>query len=130
MTKVEIIESSDTSDTSEVLEVPAVATVAVAAEVSRKHTKNRIILNLMIKNESRIIVRCLEHALRHVDAISILDTGSTVDTVAICESYLATCGSPYLISVEPFRTFGYNRTVSFQKAQELCASLSWDPTTT
>jgi glycosyltransferase involved in cell wall biosynthesis len=140
MTKVEIIEEvAEVAEVAEVVaavpvaavvEVPIALPIVPVAEVPRKHTKNRIILNLMIKNESRIIVRCLEHALRHVDAISILDTGSTDDTVAICEKYLATCGSPYLISVEPFRTFGYNRTVSFQKAQELCASLSWDPTTT
>ena len=42
--------------------------------LSPAHHHNRIILLLMIKNEERIIQRCLYHALPHVDAISILDT--------------------------------------------------------
>jgi len=94
------------------------------------HNHNRIILNLMIKNEERIIQRCLTHALPHVDAISILDTGSTDYTVERCQHFLSTCGKPFKISVEPFKTFGHNRTVSFQKAQELCTELSWDPEVT
>ena len=90
------------------------------------HNTNRIILNLMIKNESKIIQRCLQHAFPYVDAISILDTGSTDDTVARCELFLKKKGKPYQISTEPFKNFGYNRTISFQKSQELCTSLEWD----
>lgn len=84
----------------------------------------------MIKNESKIIERCIGNALDHVDAISILDTGSTDNTVEICEKVLSACGKPYKISVEPFKTFGYNRTISFKKAQELCTELGWDAQTT
>lgn len=84
----------------------------------------------MIKNESKIIERCLGNALEHVDAISILDTGSTDHTVEVCEKFLSACGKPYKISVEPFKNFGYNRSVSFVKAQELCTELKWDPDTT
>jgi tetratricopeptide (TPR) repeat protein len=91
------------------------------------HNYNKIILLLMIKNESKIIERCIGRALEHVDAICILDTGSTDDTIAVCERYLSSVGKPFKISVEPFKNFGYNRTVSFQKAQELCTELSWDP---
>lgn len=127
MTKVEIIEDTQEIGADKVVEAIEAIEAINPTRISYRHHKNRIILNLMIKNESRIIVRCLEHALPHVDAISLLDTGSTDNTVAICKAYLSTCGIPYLLSVEPFRTFGYNRTVSFQKAQELCRSLSWDP---
>ena len=42
-----------------------------------------IILLLMIKNESKIIERCIERALEHVDAVCILDTGSTDNTVEV-----------------------------------------------
>lgn len=90
------------------------------------HTHNKIILNLMIKNESKIIERCINRALEYVDAISILDTGSTDNTVEICNNFLKECGKPFIISVEPFKNFGYNRTISFQKAQELCRNLKWD----
>ena len=90
------------------------------------HNHNKIIMNLMIKNESKIIERCIERALDHVDAISILDTGSTDNTVEICNKFLEKCGKPFNVSVEQFKTFGYNRTISFQKAQELCKKLGWD----
>jgi glycosyltransferase involved in cell wall biosynthesis len=91
------------------------------------HNHNKIILLLMIKNESKIIERCIGRALEYVDAVSILDTGSTDNTVDICEEFLTKTGKPFKISVEPFKNFGYNRTISFQKAQELCTELAWDP---
>ncbi len=94
------------------------------------HTYNKIILNLMIKNESKIIKRCISNALDHVDAVSVLDTGSIDNTVEICENVLRESGKPYKISVEPFKNFGYNRTISFQKSQELCNELKWDDTIT
>jgi glycosyltransferase involved in cell wall biosynthesis len=53
------------------------------------HHYNKIILTLMIKNESKIIERCMSNALEHVDAINILDTGSTDETVTICEKYFS-----------------------------------------
>jgi tetratricopeptide (TPR) repeat protein len=94
------------------------------------HNHNKIILLLMIKNESKIIERCIGRALQHVDAVCILDTGSTDNTVEICNSFLSASGKPYKVSVEPFKNFGYNRTVSFQKVQELCKELGWDADTT
>ena len=90
------------------------------------HNHNKIILLLMIKNESKIIERCLERALEYVDAISILDTGSTDNTVEVCNAFLSKSKKPFKVSVEPFKNFGYNRTISFQKAQELCTELEWD----
>ena len=94
------------------------------------HNHNKIILNLMIKNESKIIERCIGRALEHVDAVSILDTGSTDNTVEICNTFLSASGKPFKVSVEPFKNFGFNRTVSFKKAQELCTELEWDATKT
>ena len=84
----------------------------------------------MIKNESKIIERCIGRALEHVDAVSILDTGSTDNTVEICNTFLTASGKPFKVSVEPFKNFGYNRTVSFKKVQELCKELEWNATKT
>ena len=94
------------------------------------HAHNRLILLLMIKNESAIIERCLAHATPYVDAIAILDTGSTDDTVERCEAYLSKRGKPYQVETEPFQNFGKTRTASFKVAQRLCGRLEWDPTTT
>ena len=90
------------------------------------HNHNNIILLLMIKNESKIIERCIGRALEHVDAICILDTGSTDNTVEVCNNFLSASKKPFKVSVEPFKNFGYNRTVSFEKAQELCKELGWN----
>jgi len=84
----------------------------------------------MIKNESKIIERCIGRALEHVDAVCILDTGSTDDTVEVCNKFLEASGKPFKLSADPFKNFGYTRTVSFQKAQELCKELEWDADTT
>ena len=103
---------------------------AVTVVITNAHTHNKIILLLMIKNESKIIKRCIEHAISHVDAVAILDTGSTDNTVEVCEEVLTAFGKPFKISVEPFKNFGHNRSVSFVKAQELCGELGWDATMT
>lgn len=90
---------------------------------------SKIILVLMIKNESKIIKRCIDNAINHVDAVSILDTGSTDDTVAIVEEHLSISGKPFKVNIEPFKSFGYNRSISFTKAQDLCKSLEWNAET-
>ena len=90
----------------------------------------KIILGLMIKNEMKIIERCLESAIDHVDAICIMDTGSEDDTVNICKLYLEKTGKPYRIHIELFKNFGYNRTKTYEKACELCTELNWDKNTT
>ncbi len=112
-----IVESLDNSSLNEVV-VPFPPPAA--------HHKNKIILLLMIKNESQIIVRCLEHALPHVDAIAILDTGSTDDTVERAKSFLEQSNKPFQIASDPFKNFGYSRTQSFRVAQALCTTLQWD----
>jgi tetratricopeptide (TPR) repeat protein len=89
------------------------------------HRYNKIILLLMIKNESRIIERCITHAISHVDAVFILDTGSTDNTIDVCRDVLENTGKPFRIKVDPFKNFGKSRTVSFQGAQEFCTELGW-----
>jgi len=84
----------------------------------------------MIRNESKIIQRCLQHALPFVDAIAVLDTGSTDNTIELCKETLDISQKPYLIRRNPFKNFGHNRTLSFVCAQALCEKLEWDPTMT
>jgi tetratricopeptide (TPR) repeat protein len=96
----------------------------------RVHHHNKIILNLMIKNESNIIERCIGNSIHMVDAVSIHDTGSIDNTLEVCKRYLTASGKPFRISSHPFKTFGHNRTTSFIEAQELCKELEWDATTT
>ena len=50
----------------------------------------RVILLLMIKNESRIIRRSILSALPIADAVCVSDTGSTDDTVQVLEEFYPT----------------------------------------
>lgn len=82
-------------------------------------------LILMIKNESKILQRCLQAVENVVDCFCILDTGSTDNTVEIANEFLKTHTG--CVTVEPWKNFGHNRTVSFQNAQKYIRDeLKWD----
>jgi glycosyltransferase involved in cell wall biosynthesis len=78
----------------------------------------------MIKNEEKILKRCLEAVENIVDCFCICDTGSTDKTVEIANEFLKTHKGN--LTVEPFRDFGYNRTVSFQNAVKYVSTLGWN----
>ncbi len=85
----------------------------------------RIILTLMVKNESRIIERCLEQALPHVDATLISDTGSTDDTIALARTRLELESKPFRIQEADWKDFGYNRSLSFTATKAFTEELGW-----
>lgn len=73
-------------------------------------------LNMIVKNESRIIERLLESVISIIDSYCICDTGSTDDTKERIERFMQTRGIPGEVFVEPFKNFGYNRNLALQKA--------------
>lgn len=84
----------------------------------------KLVLILMIKNEEKILRRCLEAVENLVDCFCICDTGSTDNTMTIAGEFLdKRVGN---LTVEPFQNFGYNRTISFQNAQKYVKSLGWN----
>jgi glycosyltransferase involved in cell wall biosynthesis len=93
--------------------------------------QKRVILLSMIKNESRIIKRCIESTLSIADGICICDTGSTDNTVELLTEYLKTTlsipGRIYTGDTHLWKNFGYNRSQSFLAAVDYCKSLGWDP---
>jgi glycosyltransferase involved in cell wall biosynthesis len=70
---------------------------------------NTIGLCMIVKNESKIILRCLESARPIVDYVLIEDTGSTDGTQAIVREWLNRVGMIGEVYEEPWRDFGYNR---------------------
>ena len=90
-------------------------------------TPTRIIATLMIKNEERIIRRCIERILAGgVDAICISDTGSTDGTLGILAEYLPTLSIPTRVVSHEWCNFGHNRTLSYQAARAFCGDLGWN----
>lgn len=82
------------------------------------YPKGQLCLNMIVKNESRIIERLLESALPIIDTYCICDTGSTDNTVEVIREYMAKAQKPGIVFTELFVNFGYNRTVALERAAE------------
>ena len=67
-------------------------------------------LNMIVKNESKIIKRLFDSVISIIDCYCICDTGSTDNTVEIIGEYFKEKGIPGKIVKEPFKNFCYNRT--------------------
>lgn len=80
---------------------------------------NTICLNMIVKNESRVILRLLESVVQVIDGYCICDTGSTDNTIELIEGFFADKGIPGKIIREPFRDFGYNRTFALQACADI-----------
>jgi len=91
----------------------------------------RMLLVLMVKNESRILERCLEAALPFVDAALLADTGSSDDTVAVFQAVMSRKDKPHKVSLSEWRDFGHNRSLSLEAARDFAIKeLEWPPEST
>jgi glycosyltransferase involved in cell wall biosynthesis len=84
----------------------------------------RFVLILMVRNEEKILRRCLEATEGVVDAVCLHDTGSNDTTKDIATEYLKTHDGCLTESV--WSDFGTNRTNSFRAAKEFVQSKGWD----
>jgi tetratricopeptide (TPR) repeat protein len=72
----------------------------------------KICLNMIVKNESKVILRLLNSVLPIIDSYCICDTGSTDNTIEIIETFFKENNIEGRIVNEPFQDFGYNRTIA------------------
>jgi len=84
----------------------------------------KLVLILMIRNEEKILRRCLESVKGVVDAFCISDTGSTDSTCQIAEEFLKE--NPGCLAKSIWKDFGHNRSLSFNAAQDWVKSRGWD----
>lgn len=98
---------------------------SAAGETKSKASKNKLCLTMIVKNESRIIERCLNSVKGIIDCVSICDTGSTDNTVAIIENFLEKNHIPGKVHNDPWKNFGYNRTNSAALAQKTLIDLGF-----
>lgn len=78
----------------------------------------------MVKNEEKIIQRCMAAVEGVVDAYIVTDTGSTDKTVELASEFLSTREG--CLNVDTWKNFGHNRTLSFKNAQSFCKSKGYD----
>ena len=72
-------------------------------------------LNMIVKNEGRIIERLLESVSPIIDFYCICDTGSTDNTKEIIKSFFDKKNINGIIFDEQFVNFAHNRNVSLKK---------------
>ena len=90
----------------------------------------KIVLILMIKNESAILRRCINSLIDFIDAFCITDTGSLDDTVDIALDIIKNSDKPGKVCKTIFQDFGTTRTESFDFAKEFVKTLGWNLDTT
>lgn len=79
--------------------------------------KSSLCLNMIIRDEEKIIRRCLESAKPFITSFCIVDTGSTDRTKEIIREVMD--GIPGELHERPWVNFGHNRTEAFELAKPL-----------
>lgn len=74
--------------------------------------KPTLCLNMIVKDESKIINRLLKSVLPIIDSLCICDTGSTDNTIELIEIFAKENNLAYKVLQEPFQNFEYNRNFS------------------
>jgi glycosyltransferase involved in cell wall biosynthesis len=78
--------------------------------------RQTICLNMIVKNESRVIARCLESVKPLIDTWVIVDTGSSDGTQEIIKEYLKEL--PGTLYERPWVDFGHNRQEALELAKD------------
>ncbi len=83
--------------------------------ITEKKELPTICLNMIVKNESKIITRLFDSVLKIIDCYCICDTGSTDNTVEVIQNYFSEKNIPGKIVYEPFVNFEYNRNFALKQ---------------
>jgi tetratricopeptide (TPR) repeat protein len=76
--------------------------------------KPTLCLNMIVKNESKIITRLFDSVIGIIDCYCICDTGSTDNTIDLITSYFESKNIPGKVVCEPFKNFCHNRNVALK----------------
>lgn len=81
-----------------------------------KTTKPTVCLNMIVKNESAVITRCLDSVVDLIDYWVISDTGSTDGTQQIIRDYFAKRGLEGQLLEHEWKNFAHNRNCALKPA--------------
>lgn len=84
--------------------------------MSEKKEKT-ITLVMIVKNESKVITRCLDSVKDYIDYWVICDTGSTDNTKNIIMEYFEKTKLPGELHQHQWKNFGHNRSLAVQAAK-------------
>ena len=77
----------------------------------------KITLCMIVKNESHIILECLNSIYKHINYWVICDTGSTDGTQDIVKKFFEEKNIPGELHQHEWKGFGHNRTLAFDTAK-------------
>ena len=78
--------------------------------------KPKMALCMIVKNESHIILECLNSMYKNIDYWIISDTGSTDGTQDIIKKFFEEKGIPGELHQDEWKDFGHNRTLALRHA--------------
>ena len=76
-------------------------------------------LCMIVKNEAKVILKCLASALPLVDYVLVVDTGSGDGTQDLIRGFLASHNVQGAVIDEPWRDFAYNRSFALERLREV-----------
>ena len=76
--------------------------------------KPTLCLNMIVKNESKIITRLFDSVISIIDCYCICDTGSNDNTIELIDEYFKNKGIVGKVISEPFKNFCHNRNFALQ----------------
>jgi len=80
---------------------------------------------MIVRDEARVIGRCLAACGSLLDAACVCDTGSRDGTPRVLEEAGRALGVSVRVAHHPWRDFGANRTRALEAAREFVAELGW-----
>lgn len=81
--------------------------------------KKKIVLTMIVKNESKVIERCLASVLPIIDTWCIVDTGSTDGTQEKIKKFFEQVGIEGQLHERPWVNFGHNRSEALELARSM-----------
>lgn len=94
---------------------PAYIIEKLKTKQSMKNTT--ICLSMIVRNESKNMVRLFESLKCIINYISVVDTGSLDNTIKVMKKWANDNKIPIVVDESPFKNFGYNRTEAINKAK-------------
>jgi len=134
ITSPDIINNQDDNITVSIISIKdgqPIPEISTSISTTQQDLYPKIIVLLMIKNEGKIIERCIRSSLSVADAICICDTGSTDNTLEVIERLaiqlsLEGLKIPIKVYHSTWENFGHNRTLSFKSARDMASMLDFD----